>query len=1065
MARAAAERPDLAAVVAALGHVVWYLPAPATRPLAELVGRGAAPRRRPTVIVGVTGDATPTPRCGRRACRRASPRSPAPVRARRRPHASSRSPTPTRRCAPWCGRSSALAAEDAPARPHRHLLPTPDPYAGILEQQLAAAGIPANGPSRDASPTASPAAPCSPRWRCPAERWRRDRVLALVSGAPGARRRPTARARPPGRPITRDAGVVQDLDDWRRKLGGRRAARRRAVSRRLDAVDRRVAGVERRRDREIGRHRSAAGEFVDDAGRAVARGRAGAWAGRRKRRGGSERCSTSCSAPATGTIGGPTPSRRAFERVEDALARSPRSTSSNPTPTHAVFVRALTAELDVATRVASVASARAWCTDRSRRPPATTSTRCSCSAAPRACARRPPRGRAAARRGPRARGRRADPAGRPPRTTSTGPSSPRWPRRQPAPARSPSPAATCGATGEALPSRWLLDVRLGPRRRAGATPPTSPTLGDARRSRWCRRSPPALHGRRCTRRSSERDLAGWPRPSTPGRRRSTVHPVARLVGRGLEAAARPAGRRRSPSGTATSPASPSRPPPSGRSRPPASRPGPRAASATSSAHVLGLADRDDPERVVDLSPLDRGSGVHAVLERFIGEAIEAGAPEPDEPWTPADHGRAPADRRRGVRRARGAGVAPAARCTGGSTQADLLALLDEFLDADDAHRAATRSRPERVELPFGLDDAAPVAHHAARRPDAASSGASADRVDRTDDGRTPRLRLQDGQGPGKYKDIDDGDPVAGRHHAAARPLRRGRPPAARRRARPRPLLDGRRRPAPRTSATPWTDDRRPASSTCVTAIVDGIEAGVFPAVPGEWNTWRRTHETCTYCDFDRVCPRDRGEQAEAKVDAPAAAAPVRPSTWEVGAVTAPADQATRDLVSRDGPGADAVRRGRRGHGQDHPAGRPHRQPRAARRTCGWPTSPPSRSPRPPPPSSRPASGCTSSSERWPTTSDATERAAGRRRPRRRRPRRHLHAARLRQPAARRVRGRGRAAARGSACSTRCRRSSPTRTGGSASSTGSTTIRPTRRCSPGPRCSASRSSRGTRATPR
>jgi hypothetical protein len=42
-----------------------------------------------------------------------------------------------------------------------------------------------------------------------------------------------------------------------------------------------------------------------------------------------------------------------------------------------------------------------------------------------------------------------------------------------------------------------------------------------------------------------------------------------------------------------------------------------------------LSDRDEPERVLDISPLDRGSGVHATLERFLLEVIEQGVPEPE----------------------------------------------------------------------------------------------------------------------------------------------------------------------------------------------------------------------------------------------------------------------------------------------------------------------------------------------------------------------------------------------------------------------------------------------------
>jgi hypothetical protein len=48
--------------------------------------------------------------------------------------------------------------------------------------------------------------------------------------------------------------------------------------------------------------------------------------------------------------------------------------------------------------------------------------------------------------------------------------------------------------------------------------------------------------------------------------------------------------------------------------------------------VLGLDEPDDPERIVSISPLDRGSVLHLVLERFIDESL-APPPPPDQPWS------------------------------------------------------------------------------------------------------------------------------------------------------------------------------------------------------------------------------------------------------------------------------------------------------------------------------------------------------------------------------------------------------------------------------------------------
>src|SRR5205807_6099765 len=107
------------------------------------------------------------------------------------------------------------------------------------------------------------------------------------------------------------------------------------------------------------------------------------------------------------------------------------------------------------------------------------------------------------------------------------------------------------------------------------------------------------------------------------------------------------------------------------------------------------------------SALDRGSGLHEILEVFLQEVIDAGPPAPAIPWSAAQ-------------RARLQAIAAVAfdelERTGRTGRAlhwrlerqRLALLLDDFLTADDEHRAATGSTPARVELPFGMKGAPPV---------------------------------------------------------------------------------------------------------------------------------------------------------------------------------------------------------------------------------------------------------------------------------------------------------------------------------------------------------------------
>ena len=51
-------------------------------------------------------------------------------------------------------------------------------------------------------------------------------------------------------------------------------------------------------------------------------------------------------------------------------------------------------------------------------------------------------------------------------------------------------------------------------------------------------------------------------------------------------------------------------------------------------------------------------------------------------------------------------------------------------------------------------------------------------------------------------------------------------------------------------------------------IVDGIEAGVFPAEPGAANWFFGTFDNCAFCEFDALCPSDREAHKDAIAGAP-----------------------------------------------------------------------------------------------------------------------------------------------------------------------------------------------------
>lgn len=849
LARAAAERPDLAQALVPYGTVVWFLPEPMTAPLADFTRAvlAAAPSQ---VIVGLTGDEV----------------ADAAVR-----HVLARVGVET----PFEGPSGPVATADAIVSVTdadeevrviiRKILglaaagvpldrigvfhPTPDPYIGILEQQFAAAGIPANGPSRRRLLDTVAGRTLLAALALPAQRWRRDRVMALVAGAPlrvGDRpARPSAMER-----TSRDAGVVQDLADWRRKLAARRAlldgrVASASTSAVLEQLQRRIADVD-----ELD-------AFVEGLAAMVhAVESAQGWAAR----------AAAAVELLHGLLGGdhlherwPEGERRAFERVEDALSRLAALDELEPGAGQRVFIAALTAELDVPVgrngRFGDGVTYGPLSAAVGHDLDAVFLLGCAeglCPSVRRDDAMLPDSvrqlagGELALRSEQLADQHRwflaaleAAPSGR--RTLLF-------------------PRGDLRSSRESLPSRWLLDTASALQRTSVHSttflehPPACVEVVHSHRHGIATAQ---VHAS-----AEERDAAvvlgsfarGELDPSSP-----EVAPVATAL------AAQHA--RRSAHFTEWDGNLAGQSIPSTADRPLS----PTSLQDWAScglryffAKVLELSDRDDPERILELSPIDRGTVVHVALERFFEEVIESGAPRPDEPWSTEQRARLRtlAEECLDEVEQRGRTGRPVHWKL---TRDDVLVLLDRFLDADQEHRASRGMVPTRVELPFGLEDREPVVLELADGRRLAFRG-KADRVDVGADGRYMVLDYKTGSGA-KYEGLED-DPVQGGAtlqlglyaEAARQHLGADAVDAA------YWIVDDRAKYARR--GYPWTDDRRERMLEVVTAIADGIEGGVFPAQPGEWNNWRRTHQQCVYCEFDQICSIDRGEQAAAKAGAP-----------------------------------------------------------------------------------------------------------------------------------------------------------------------------------------------------
>lgn len=288
------------------------------------------------------------------------------------------------------------------------------------------------------------------------------------------------------------------------------------------------------------------------------------------------------------------------------------------------------------------------------------------------------------------------------------------------------------------------------------------------------------------------------------------------------------------------------------------------------AQLLGLGEVDRPEEITEISALDRGSLWHAIVEDFIRDAVP-GAPDaptgPDAPWAAADE-----QRLIEIARRRYAEYEALGR-TGRSilweikreeTDSD----LQTFLREDEALRARLRTVPHEVELPFGLP-----------RPDG-SEGAEPVSV-ALSDGRRLRLR-------GLIDRVDvrpDGTPVVLDYKTG-----KFAPQSAFDKD---PVLGGTKlqlgvyaeaamqhyettsaeahywytstRGEFRTAGYPWTDEHKRRFTEALDTIVTGIESGLFPPNPGDYNYHWSNFQNCSFCEFTRICPVDRDEEFERAV--------------------------------------------------------------------------------------------------------------------------------------------------------------------------------------------------------
>jgi RecB family exonuclease len=290
-------------------------------------------------------------------------------------------------------------------------------------------------------------------------------------------------------------------------------------------------------------------------------------------------------------------------------------------------------------------------------------------------------------------------------------------------------------------------------------------------------------------------------------------------------------------------------------------------------NILGVEEVENPEEELMITPLDRGSLVHEVLEDFVREVLARPAeeqPRPTDPWTAADRQRLVeiAERRCAEFEDHGLTGRPV------FWQRDkprIIAELLEVLEHDNDNRSLTGTRPVAAELAFGFSDS-PVGTVSIPLPDqrAVTFHGLADRVDLAEDGTIHVVDYKTGS-DSPYRGLSQKSPDLGGtklqlpvYGQAARAFL-GAPDAP---VRAEYWFTSAKGGYGRIGydVTPDVLDR---VGTTLATIVDGIEHGVFPHHPTALSTtpW----VVCAYCDPDALGVAGLRRAWERKAEDPALA--------------------------------------------------------------------------------------------------------------------------------------------------------------------------------------------------
>jgi ATP-dependent helicase/nuclease subunit B len=277
------------------------------------------------------------------------------------------------------------------------------------------------------------------------------------------------------------------------------------------------------------------------------------------------------------------------------------------------------------------------------------------------------------------------------------------------------------------------------------------------------------------------------------------------------------------------------------------------------AHVLNVQPTREPRDELRMSPLDRGTLVHDILEEFF--TSHGMSKPPNERWDATKRAAMRAIAQRHCSTVESAGIA-GKPLLWRIEREQLLRELDSLLTLDEARREALGATFAHAEFTFGEGGAqavvVPVEDGEIR------FRGKIDRVDRLADGSIVIYDYKTGSDWG-YKNLDLNPLDNGRRLqlpvyalAAQQLLGASKVHAA--------YWFVREDISSNPREFPPLDDPGSMLAAPLSGVAAGIAAGVFPARPGPYRN--QSYENCAFCDYDRLCLATRAQAWRRKSRSP-----------------------------------------------------------------------------------------------------------------------------------------------------------------------------------------------------